>query len=125
MSDATMSFIDHRPQQAANIENLVVKTDNEELARLCSYLEREDKKEKVNINVNPSEVAVNPTVIVNVPDTLKADITLTTPEIITPAPVVHVVVKPYIAVKTKLENVIIIGLLVTDIAVKIWGALWH
>jgi hypothetical protein len=123
MSDATMSFIDHRPQQIANIENLVVKSDNEELARLCSLLEREEKQEKVKIDVHPSEVVVTPTILVTVPDRLRADIHLAMPEI--PAPKVAVNVQPTLEVKSKLQNGIIIGLLTTDILIRIWGALWH
>jgi hypothetical protein len=123
MSDATMSFIDHRPQQIANIGNLVVKSDNEELARLCSLLEREDKSERVKIDVHPSEVAVTPTILVTVPDRLRADIHLAMPEI--PAPKVAVNVQPVLEVKSKLENGIIMFLLTTDIFIKIWSELWH
>lgn len=125
MADSTMSFIDHRSQQAANIETLVVKNDNEDLARLCSILEKEDKKEKVNINVHPSDVDVKPTIIVNVPDTLRADISLVMPEIEIPAPEVVVNVQPVVEVKSKLQNGIIIALLTTDILTRIWSALWH
>jgi len=123
MSDATMSFIDHRPQQIANIENLVVKSDNEELARLCSLLEREEKKEKVKIDVHPSEVVVTPTILVTVPDRLRADIHLAMPEI--PAPKVDVNVQPTLEVKSKLQNGIIMVLLTTDILTRIWSELWH
>ena len=125
MSDATMSFIDHRPQQISNIENLVVKSDNEELARLCSILEREDKKDKVNINVHPSDVDVKPTIIVNVPDTLRADISLVMPDIEIPAPEVVVNVHPTLEMKSKLQNGIIMFLLTTDILTRIWSELWH
>lgn len=131
MSDATMSFIDHRPQQIANIENLVVKSDNEQLARLCSLLEKEDKKESVKIDVHPSEVEVKPTIIVNVPDTLRANISLVMPDIEIPAPEVVVNVHPVVGVqpvlemKSKLQNGIIMFLLTTDILSRMWSELWH
>ena len=118
-----MSFIDHRPHQIANIESLVVKQDNEELSRLCSILEKGDKKEKVQIDVHPSQVEVKPTIIVNVPDKLRADISLAMPEI--PAPEVVVHVHPVLGVKNRVQDGIIIGLLTTDILIRIWGALWH